>query len=235
MRPPPQPDEDRFRALVRLERYLDTFLYVGRLVESNVLGHVQRTEEAVQEYQKLEGESSDFRLSFFMLYAMVALLLLVAAVWLGLMFATQIARPISALIAAAERIRTGDLSARVGEGPEGDELGTLSRAFNRMTNQLEAQRGELVEANRQVDERRRFTETVLAGVSAGVIGLDGGGRINLPNRSASELLSTDVDLLKGQELASAVPEMADLIDATREKPDRLVQSEIKIVRGGRAR
>ena len=118
----------------------------------------------------------------------MALLLLLAAVWIGLDFATALVAPIGCLIGAAERVRAGDLACpRAGTAPE-DELGTLSRAFNRMTSQLESQQRELIEANRQLDERRRFTETVLAGVSAGVIGLDHEGRINLPNRSAADLL-----------------------------------------------
>ena len=115
----------------------------------------------------------------------MGLLLLTGAVWVGLTFATRLARPISALIVAAEQVRGGDLTARVPVTEGDEEFGSLSRAFNRMTHQLETQQTELIEANRQLDQRRRFTETVLSGVSAGVIGLDQEGRINLPNRSAS--------------------------------------------------
>ncbi len=118
-------------------------------------------------------------------------------------------------------------------GHADEEFASLSRAFNRMTHQLETQRGELVEANRQLDERRRFTETVLAGVSAGVIGLDHEGRINLPNRSASVLLGIDLDQHIGEDLAEAVPEMAPLIAEAARRPDRLAQSELRIVREGR--
>jgi two-component system nitrogen regulation sensor histidine kinase NtrY len=150
-----------------------------------------------------------------MLFILVAMLLLLAAIWVGLVFANRLIEPIGSLIAASERVRSGDLSARVAEGRADDELGTLSRAFNRMTNQIEAQRRELVEANRQLDDRRRFTETVLAGVSAGVIGLDSMGRINLPNRSASVMLSTDLDRLVGTPLDEAVPEFADAVAAAR--------------------
>ncbi len=143
------------------------------------------------------------------------------------------ARPISHLIAAAERVRAGNLAARVPVGQGDEEFASLSRAFNRMTHQLETQRAELVEANRQLDQRRRFTETVLEGVSAGVIGLDHDGRINLPNRSASLLLGSDLDQLIGEPLAEAVPEMAPLIAAAARRPDRLAQSELRLVRGGR--
>jgi len=133
--------------------------------------------------EMLQWAVNAFNLSF-------AVLLLTGAVLVGLRFATTLARPISSLVAAAEQVRAGDLAARVPEGAADEEFGSLSRAFNRMTHQLQTQQSELIEANRQLDQRRRFTETVLAGVSAGVIGLDQHGRINLPNRSSSLLLPT---------------------------------------------
>src|SRR5436305_14952660 len=124
---------------------------------------------------------------------------------------------------AAERIRAGDLTARVPEGEKDDELVSLSRAFNRMTYQIQAQQRELIEANRQLDERRRFTETVLTGVSAGVIGLDQAGRIHLPHRPASTLLGVDLDPSTREALAELAPEMAALLEEAALRPDRLAQ------------
>jgi two-component system nitrogen regulation sensor histidine kinase NtrY len=225
--------DDRVRALIRLERFGDVYLYVGRFVDPTVIARVQQTQRAVAQYQQLEGERSDYQVAFSMLFVGMGVLLLTGAVWVGLSFATRMARPISHLIAAAERVRGGDLAARVPVGQADEEFASLSRAFNRMTHQLETQRGELVEANRQLDERRHFTETVLAGVSAGVIGLDRAGRINLPNRSASVLVGIDLDQLITHELAEAVPEMAPLIAEAARRPDRLAQSEVQIAREGR--
>ena len=224
-------NEDRVRALIRLDRFLNTYLIVGRAVESRVLNHLERTRRAVAAYERLEEERSGIEITFVLIFIVVALLLLLAAVWFGLSIATRIVRPVGSLVGAAERVRQGDFSARVAEGPEDDEIGTLSRAFNRMTSQLASQRSELVEANRQLDERRRFTEAVLAGVSAGVIGLDRTGRIDLPNRSATLLLGTDAEELIGRPFAEAVPEMAPLLEEARAHPDRLVQGQVNIVRG----
>jgi len=165
----------------------------------------------------------------------VAMLFLVAAVAIGIHFAAQFAGPISRLITAAEQVRGGDLAARVPEGEKDDELASLSRAFNRMTYQIESQQRELREANRQLDERRRFTETVLTGVSAGVIGLDSLGRINLPNRSASALLGADLEQAIGQDLAEVAPEMAGLLDEAERRPDRLAQSQVELIRGNSTR
>ena len=180
--------DDRVRALVRLDQYGPVYLYIGRYVEPKVLNYMEETQRAVAQYERTENQRSGFQVTFALIFLMVALLFLVVVVAIGINFAMQLAVPISRLATAAEQVRAGDLAARVPEGERDDELSSLSRAFNRMTNQIESQQRELREANRQLDERRRFTETVLTGVSAGVIGLDRDGRVYLPNRSASALL-----------------------------------------------
>jgi two-component system nitrogen regulation sensor histidine kinase NtrY len=162
------------------------------------------------------------------IYGCAAMLLLLVAVWVGLNFATGISRRIAGLIVAAEQVRGGDLSARVDELGN-DEFGSLRRAFNRMTDQLESQQSELVEANRQLDYRRRFTEAVLTGVSAGVIGLDEHGVVTLPNRPAAVLLGLEFDQMLGQPLAGIMPDMAPLIEAALEQPTRRVEGQIRLM------
>ncbi|WP_207459618.1 PAS domain-containing sensor histidine kinase [Azospirillum sp. SYSU D00513] len=224
---------DRVRALVRLDRFADTFLYVGRMVEPRVLSHMAAAEGAVKEYAALESRHGTLQITFTLIFVVVALLLLLAAVWFGLNFATKLARPISALIGAAERVRAGDLNVRVNEPPGEDELGLLSRAFNRMTTEIGNQRHELLTANRLMDERRRFIETVLGGVSAGVIGLDADGVINLPNLSAARLLGVDdPEQLIGRSLAELSPDMGGLLENAPRRPGRVVQDQIQIRRPG---
>ena len=228
--------DDRVRALVQIDKSADTFLYVGRVVDGRVLSHLDKTEGAARLYERLEGQRSGLQITFALIFVVLALLLLFAAIWVALIVATQMVRPISSLVAAAEQVSTGDLSVRVQEGStKADEIGTLSRAFNRMAEQLESQRGELIDANRQLEERSRFTRLVLSGVSAGVIGLDVHGRINLPNRSAAELLGTDLEGRIGQDLAAVVPEMAELVDAARRRPNRMAERQIQLMRAGQAR
>ncbi|HEY1261725.1 MAG TPA: PAS domain-containing sensor histidine kinase [Stellaceae bacterium] len=227
--------DNRVRALVRLDQWGQVYLYVGRYIEPRVLNYMEETQRAAAQYEKMEGQRSGFQVTFALIFLMVALLFLVAAAAIGIHFATQLAVPISRLAIAAEQVRGGDLAARVPEGEKDDELASLSRAFNRMTNQIESQQRELKEANRQLDERRRFTETVLTGVSAGVIGLDRSGRVNLPNRSASALLGADLDQSIGQDLAEVVPEMAGLLDEAERRPDRLAQSQVQLAQGNSTR
>jgi two-component system nitrogen regulation sensor histidine kinase NtrY len=230
------PGDERVRALVRLERGApDIFLYVGRFVDPKVIGHMDRTAKAVDEYRKLDLKKSGLEVTFSAIYAVVALLLLLGAIWVGLTLATQLATPIIRLIDASEKIRAGDLTARVVHAGATDELGSLSRAFNRMADQLAQQRRNLLEANNELDERRRFTEAVLEGVSPGVIGLDRNGVVELPNRSAAEYLETDPLSMIGKRLVDVVPEFRELLTLASDRLERSVQKEITLSRDGRSR
>jgi two-component system nitrogen regulation sensor histidine kinase NtrY len=226
--------EDRVRAVVRLTRFVDAYLLVSRFVDARIVDHIQRVERAVSQYQATQRESRGIQISFVAMFILVAVLLLFAAIWVGLTLATQMAEPIVELIDAAERVREGDLAARV-DARGGDEVARLGRAFNRMTSQIETQRLGLIEANRQLDERRRFTEAVLTGVSAGVIGLNAKGAIDLPNRSAADLLGLDLVARAGTPLRATVPEMIPLLDEAADRPDRLVQGQIRFSRQGQPR
>ncbi len=221
-------DGSRVRALVTLNATPQMVLMIGRPVDPQILHYMQRTEQAVAEYKRLDANRGWLQIAFAWIFAMVALLVLSAAVLIGLVMANQIARPIGWLILAAERVRQGDLAVRVPEKRTDDEIAGLSRAFNRMTGQLAAQRAELMAAYRQIDERRRFTETVLSGVSAGVIGLDPGGRIELPNRAAEQLLGIDLLAAVGRPLPEVVPEFAALLAAALVAPDRSQVAEVEL-------
>src|ERR1700761_8263000 len=220
-------DGTRVRAVVRLESTPALMLMIGRPIDPTILGYMQRTELAVTQYHRMDKNRSWLQIAFAWIFAIVALLVLLAAGLIGLIMANQIARPVGMLISAAERVRSGDLSVRVQEAATGDELAGLSRAFNRMTGQLGAQRAELMDAYSQIDERRRFTETVLSGVSAGVIGLDAHGLIELPNRTADELLGLDLLAATGHPLAEIVPEFAALFREAAANPDRARTAEIQ--------
>jgi two-component system nitrogen regulation sensor histidine kinase NtrY len=221
------PDSARVRAVVALDSTPMLMLLIGRPVDPAILDHMARTEKAVAEYNRLDQNRSGLQITLALIFALVALLMLLAAVLIGLVMANQIARPIGRLIMAAERVRAGDLAVRVPEAATGDEIAGLSRAFNRMTGQLGAQRAELMDAYSQIDSRRRFTDSVLAGVSAGVIGLDAEGRIELPNRTAGALLGLDLLAVIGRPLGAVVPEFAPLIAAARQAPDHAHTAELQ--------
>jgi len=228
-------DSDRVRALIRLQSIPGAYLYVGRFIDEQVLARVSTIEDAVNEYNLLEGRRSTIEIGFTLLFIVVALLMLMVAVWFGLTLATRLARPIVDLIEASERVRQGDLAVRVEEGVAGDEVASLGRAFNRMTSRLASQREALVDANIQLDERRRFTEAVLSGVTAGVIGLDPDGRITLPNRAASDLLGIPLHDVIGKSLTDLVPEFSLLFKEVRTNSQRTIQRETKVKRANKTR
>lgn len=226
--------QSRVRALVRLDRYVDAYLLVSRLTDPALLGHVQRSQEAAQTYTAYEDRRVELQRGIMLIFVIVALVLLLGAILLGLNVANQLIRPVSALISASDRVRGGDLTVRVPMSDRTNELGTLIRSFNRMTNQLQTQRRELIETNRQLDERRRFTEAVLAGVSAGVMEMDEEGVVHLVNTHACELLQVEPEHIIGRMVLELLPEMDEMFADLRRKPGRTVEQQIIIKREGRA-
>lgn len=221
------PDERTVRAVVELSQTPALMLVITRLVDPTILEHMHRTEMVVSDYKRLNANKAKIQLTFVLIFALVALLVLAAAAFIGLALANQIARPLGLLILAARRISEGDLGVHVPETDRDDEVTSLSRAFNRMTEQLASQRSELMLAYGQINERRRFTEAVLSGVSAGVIGLDVEQRIELPNRAASLLLQTDLMNGIGEPLAQRVPEFTDILAEARAAPDQVITREVQ--------
>jgi two-component system nitrogen regulation sensor histidine kinase NtrY len=226
---------NQIRALVKLAPFDDTYLYVGRFVDARVLQHLAETRAAADEYQNLERRRITFQVTFALIYIAVALVTLLAAIWLGLWASNRIVDPIGKLVEAAERVSGGDLGARVEPGDTGDELDVLSSAFNRMTSQLESQRNELIEANHQLDQRRQFTEAVLSGVSAGVFGLDNEGRINHANRAALRFFGRTEGEMVGKDVSAAIPEMAAVVHEALNHPERRAQSQVAIQREAQER
>ncbi len=222
-------NDDRVRALVMLNSGNNNFLFVGRRVDPVVLSHLASTKDAAERYAQLEGSYSGLQVTVTMIFVVVALLLLMAAMWIGIVLARQLVNPISTLISVSDRVRAGDLTARVPKQTQIEEFDYLAQSFNRMTNQIEQQRDELIMANRQLDQRRRLTETVLAGVTAGVIGVDQYGKITLANSAASDLFETQSQNLIGQKIVDILPDISPLLDKAYEKSNKIVQSEIPYV------
>lgn len=223
-------EDDRVRAMVKLEFFTDTYLLVERFVDPKVIHHIRATEDTVTGYHNLREQIAKLQVRFSLVFAVVVLLLVVVAIWYGLVFANDLVRPIGRLFHAAERVRAGDFTVRVDDSETQDEIGELGRAFNRMTGQLEAQRKELIDANRQLDERRRFSEAVLEGVSAGVVALDKEKNILLCNRPAMALLGLDLKKVRGTSLGKAVPVLEALLLEAEKNEDagEVAQSNITV-------
>jgi two-component system, NtrC family, nitrogen regulation sensor histidine kinase NtrY len=211
------------------------FLVTGHAVDLRVVDYIKSIELAGSFYSQIEQAMQRSQLIIFLVCGAIAFLMLLAAVWLAILFASRLTEPIGGLMLAAERVRGGDLTARVEEGPPDDELGQLARSFNRMASQIEQQRGELVDANTELDTRRRLTDAVLAGVSAGVLSVDEAGTVTRSNRSALELLALPEDGVLGRPLISVMPELAPLVAQAAERPDRVTQGQVEILQRGTRR
>ncbi|MEH6772934.1 MAG: PAS domain-containing sensor histidine kinase [Cereibacter changlensis] len=221
---------NEFRALVHLEAFPDRYLYVSRTVDGSILSLLDETRETVALYHQLEAERGRLLFEFGLLYLGFALILILAATWLGLWFAERLSRPVGRLAGAAQKIGSGDLDVQVVEEEGDDEIAMLGRIFNQMTRQLKGQRDALMDNNRQTERRRRLFDSVLSSVTAGVIGLDSVGQVDFVNRSAERLL--ELPEVGSTSLAMAVPEFAALFDRLRDSGGA-VQEEIRLMRKGR--
>jgi two-component system nitrogen regulation sensor histidine kinase NtrY len=229
------PNTGLIHALINLPFLNDAYLLVVRQADPTVFSYYQRTKAAVSGYNQLDQNRQKLQILFALLYGMVSLVVLLAAIWSGLWAASRLVRPISGLIDAAERVSAGDLDAQVRVARDDDELAGLSRAFNRMTQQLSAQRSDLITANKLNEMRRRFTETVLSGVSAGVIGVDAEGCVTIVNRAAARLMDAAPEDLEAIHYSQAVPELAPLILRAMSEPAGRAGGEVIIRRAGTPR
>lgn len=229
-------DADFVGAVVPLTGFDGMYLYVARPIDPRVIGYLNVTRQTLSDYRALEERRFIVQIAFALMYSFITLIVLLSAVWMAINFSKWLVAPIRRLMWAADRVAAGNLDVQVPvNGAEGD-LATLGATFNNMTSELKTQRNALVTARDQMDSRRRFTEAVLSGVGAGVIGLDAAACVTILNRSAEKLLGlTEAEAL-GRPLAEVVPETAGLIEEARGAgQQRIVQGNVTVQRDGRER
>jgi two-component system, NtrC family, nitrogen regulation sensor histidine kinase NtrY len=216
------------RAMVKLQGYPSEYLYAYRILSPVVIEQLTKTQDAKAEYDRLLKQRFGVQLTFALVYALVSLIFLLASIWAGMWFSDRLVAPIVQLLEAARNVAQGDFNAKVNviDGP--GDLITLSQTFNMMTDQVRLHQNQLVETNGQLDDRRRFTEAMLAGVSAGVIGIDEHDRISLVNRSALSLLNLTENELMGHQLSSILPAMADIYETALSKPNGSAEGQVEM-------
>lgn len=225
-------DEDLARVLFPLQGARGAYVYLAAPLPPGMLDKLFASEQAVLAYREAEANQGRVQSVFILSYVQTALLVLIGAVWLGLAMATSIARPIAGLVQAADQVAGGDLTARVEVQKEPTEIANLALAFNRMTSDLQTQQEALRAAGREAESRRRFIETVLSEVSAGVLSVNAEGLVSAANRQAAALLGLPSDA-EGRPLSEIAPEFADMAAVARTRGQS--EAEIDLTRGDDAR
>lgn len=224
------PTEDRMRAMVLVDWQNDIYLYIGRKIDTKILGYVEETRKAVNLYRNMEGRRFQIQVTFALIFIVIASLALMGAIWVALVFSGRLFQPITQLIAAAEKIGNGDLNTRVPYLGGVDEINILNRTFNQMTERLSFQQQELIIKNIEVNERRQFTELVLQGVSAGVVGISEDGIINLINQSAINLLELEGSQFLRVHFSQVFPEIREFFEAINSSRYETIQGQVEIER-----
>ena len=216
------------RGLKKLNAYDDYYLYLYRLLNPTITSRAQKARIEKMRYDEMLSQRSGLQITFAMMYFGVAIIFLLAAVWLGMWFADRLVEPIVGLVRGARAVSRGELDTKVVVGQGTGDLATLGRAFNQMTFQLETQRSELIATNNQLDERRRFSEAVMSGVSSGEIGIGPDGNIKLANTSALKLLKRSKRELFGKNFAKVLPEMVPVLEQAESKVSGQAEAHITL-------
>ena len=215
-------------SVVKLRGYDDTYLFVARPVEAEVLEYMRLTDENITEYRQYASNRLVFQITFTIMYVGLAVVLLLAALWIGIALANRFVDPIRNLMIASTRVRGGDLDVQVPVQEGRGDLRDLSNGFNRMTQQLKHQHEALLAANEMNEKRRQFTEAVVEGVSAGIIGLDPYGTVTLVNARACEMLERDEIGLMGERIEVAMPQLAPILERARSARRGQVRDQIHL-------
>jgi len=229
------PEDNHLAAVVKLRGYDDTYLYAARILDPRVVAQLRATQDSVGEFANLEARRLGIQIAFGLMFAVIALIVLLSSTWLGLDFANRLVAPIRRLIGAANVVSTGNLNIQVPVRRSEGDLARLGETFNKMTQELRTQHEDIVRARDLIDSRRRFTEAVLAGASAGVIGVNASGHISILNRSAERLMGRSESEVLGLPLAQVAPELGEIFEAARTGNQRLVQKQIAMRRDGQER
>ena len=228
-----------FVALRQVPAAQEMFLYAARPIDPFALEFPAQAAGLIGLYESYEQHRTNIQIAFATMYVLIALIMVLSATWLGLSFATRLVTPIRRLISATDQVSTGNLYVQVPVNRSEGDLAHLGETFNKMTSELRLQQNRLIAASALIDERRVFTEAVLSGVPAGVIGVDEQGRISVLNPSAAKLLDGPVEHAGEQRIGElfedVIPELDSVMADARDSRSRMTQSQITLARQGRER
>lgn len=222
-------------AVMKLREYPDLYLYTIREIDAEVIRARQIVRANTDEYQQLESNRMTTQVAFALVYLGLTLIIVLSAIWTGITVADRLVRPIRQLIGAAGEVASGNLDVAVPVQAKDGDMASLSDTFNKMIRQLKTQRNQLISARDVIDDRRRFTEAVLSGVTAGVIGVDLDGTVTIVNRSAETMMGIAEETSIGQKLSSLLPHIAGVFEAGRASGRPVHRDQVTFYRRGAER
>nr|WP_183655351.1 PAS domain-containing sensor histidine kinase [Brucella daejeonensis] len=222
-------------AIIRMREIPDVYLYTIRAVDAQIIDAMHLMEANTQRYQEMDANRIPTQIAFALLYFGLTLIVLLSAIWTGIAVADRLVRPIRLLIGASDDVAAGNLDVSVPVRSSDGDVGALSGTFNNMVAELKSQRNELISAKDQIDERRRFSEAVLSGVTAGVIGIETDGSISILNRSAEHMFCVASDKAIGKSLSAIAPEIGQAFEVARSTGKTVHREQVGMTRGGVAR
>jgi two-component system nitrogen regulation sensor histidine kinase NtrY len=206
------------------------YLIVEKKIDSNVLSQAKNTRTAYDEYHHLLRERNSLEITFIFMFLIVGVLLLIASISVAIIYSWRIIKPVSNLIDVSEEIISGNLKARAREEGSYEEIKILSRTFNQMIDQVRNQREDMISINKKLDERMKFSSSVLAGVSSGVIGVDNNA-IYVWNNASEKLLGQKITY--GEHIRNIMPEIDELLSSI-DVGNPFIEREIQYKRGDEA-
>ena len=225
-------NDNKVRALSKLDFLPNCYLLVSRSIDNKVLDHMVNTKGAASEYERLRGKLSSLEIQFLVIFLVVSLVLLFAAVWMGVVFSSALIKPLKKLVKATEQISEGNFAeVHIPVANKNDEISMLTKAFNTMALELSNQQKNLILANMEIKAQHHFSETVLSGVSAGVVALDINRKISMINKAAMNILLFNEDLVN-KSFDDICPEIATLLYHVQDFSGYEIKKEISINRDG---
>ena len=185
---------------------------VGYNIPQGLVEKLRNIADASQQYGQINILKNPIKFNYLVTMSIVTLVIIFLATWFGLTLAGNITGPIQNLAEATNKITRGDLDIQIDVEAD-DEIGLLVKSFNKMTKDLKKSSGGLVQANIILEERRKYIETILRNVSAGIISLDKNGVITTINNAAEKMFDLNPeDVLNKNFRDLMIPEHLTLVD-----------------------
>ena len=189
--------------------------------------------DASEQFGQVTVLKNPIKTNYVITLSIVTLVIIFLATWFGLSLAKTITNPIQDLVTATNRITQGDLDSRIDIEAD-DEIGLLVKSFNHMTKDLQKSQTSLKQANLSLEERRKYMETVLKNVSAGVVSVDKNGIITTVNRAAEKMFGIDGDRIKNRNFRELLSDehvalVEEFLSEMKERDEQILQKQLELM------